>query len=50
MFVLFFGVLLAYLGGKRRLCAVSFALLDGAVERARWPGMTFVDPFMVVGA
>jgi len=32
------------------LCAVLFALLDEAVERARWPGMTFVDPFMGGGS
>ena len=47
---LFLRALPAYLGGKRQLCPVLFALLCQAVERERWRGMTFVDPFMGGGS
>ncbi|KPJ51533.1 MAG: hypothetical protein AMJ38_00200 [Dehalococcoidia bacterium DG_22] len=46
----FFRALPAYLGGKRRLCGVIFALLAQVVERERWRGMTFIDPFMGGGS
>lgn len=36
----------AYLGGKRRLAPVIFALLQEAVPVERWPGLTFIDPFL----
>lgn len=40
----------AYLGGKRRLCRLIFALLAAEVPRARWRGLTFVDPFLGGGS
>jgi len=46
----FLRALPAYLGGKRRLCPVIFTLLDQAVERGRWRGITFVDPFLGGGS
>ncbi|TET98123.1 MAG: hypothetical protein E3J29_03905 [Dehalococcoidia bacterium] len=46
----FLHALPAYLGGKRQLCPVLFALLGEAIEHDRWHGMTFVDPFMGGGS
>lgn len=46
----FLAALPAYLGGKRQLCPVLFALLGEAVERERWRGLTFVDPFFGGGS
>ncbi len=40
----------AYLGGKRRLTPLIFALLSQAVPRARWRDLTFVDPFLGGGS
>lgn len=38
-----FSPLPAYLGGKRKLAPLIFALLDTRVPRSNWRGMTFVD-------
>jgi hypothetical protein len=46
----FLAALPAYLGGKRRLCPVLFALLGEAIEHERWRRMTFVDPFLGGGS
>jgi adenine-specific DNA methylase len=46
----FLRALPAYLGGKRRLCAVIFALLGQAIEQDQWRGTTFVDPFLGGGS
>jgi hypothetical protein len=45
-----FGALPAYLGGKRRLAPLIFALLDRHVPRSGWRGKTFVDPFLGGGS
>jgi hypothetical protein len=45
-----FSALPAYLGGKRRLAPVIFALLDRHVPRSGWQGKTFVDPFLGGGS
>ena len=45
-----FRALPAYLGGKRRLCRLILALLAKAVPQDRWPGLTFVDPFLGGGS
>ena len=45
-----FSALPAYLGGKRRLAPVIFALLDRHVPRSGWRGKTFVDPFLGGGS
>lgn len=45
-----FSALPAYLGGKRRLAPLIFALLDRRVPRSEWQGMTFVDPFLGGGS
>jgi adenine-specific DNA methylase len=47
---LFLRALPAYLGGKRRLCPLLFGLLNEAIERERWRGMTFLDPFLGGGS
>jgi hypothetical protein len=36
----------AYLGGKRKLAPVIFALLATRVPRSGWPQLIFVDPFL----
>ena len=46
----FFEALPAYLGGKRRLCPVVFALLAEVVDRHEWRRMTFVDAFLGGGS
>ena len=46
----FFASLPAYLGGKRRLCRLIFALLASEIPTDRWPGLTLVDPFLGGGA
>jgi adenine-specific DNA-methyltransferase len=46
----FFKALPAYIGGKRRLCRLIFALLDTAVPRYRWRDLTFLDPFLGGGS
>jgi len=45
-----FDALPAYLGGKRRLAPLIFALLDRHVPRSGWQGKTFVDPFLGGGS
>lgn len=40
----------AFLGGKRRLCRLIFALLATEVIQARWRGLTLVDPFLGGGS
>jgi hypothetical protein len=45
-----FSALPAYLGGKRKLAPVIFALLDRHVPRSGWRGKTFVDPFLGGGS
>ena len=45
-----FRALPAYLGGKRRLAPIIFALLNGAVPRDCWRDLTFVDPFLGGGS
>ena len=40
----------AYLGGKRRLAPVIFALLATRVSQSSWPQLTFVDPFLGGGS
>lgn len=45
-----FRALPAYLGGKRRLCPLIFALLGESLPRGRWPNSVFVDPFSGGGA
>jgi hypothetical protein len=45
-----FSALPAYLGGKRKLAPVIFALLDRHVPRSGWQGKTFVDPFLGGGS
>ena len=45
-----FDALPAYLGGKRRLCRLIFALLATEVPRDRWPGLSLVDPFLGGGS
>jgi hypothetical protein len=39
-----------YLGGKRRLAPVIFALLATRVSQSSWPQLTFVDPFLGGGS
>ena len=39
-----------YLGGKRLLCALIFALLAEVVPRARWAQLQLLDPFCGGGA
>ncbi len=46
----YFSALPAYLGGKRKLAPIIFALLDTRVPRSSWRGMTFVDPFLGGGS
>lgn len=45
-----FDALPAYLGGKRRLCRLIFALLATEVPQSRWRGLTLVDPFLGGGS
>ena len=45
-----FNALPAYLGGKRALVPVIFALLNQYIDRSSWAGMTFVDPFLGGGS
>ncbi len=45
-----FSALPAYLGGKRKLAPLIFALLDTRVPRSNWRGTTFVDPFLGGGS
>lgn len=45
-----FDALPAYLGGKRRLAPVIFALLAARVPRLNWPQLTFVDAFLGGGS
>jgi len=45
-----FSALPAYLGGKRRLCRLIFALLATSVPRERWPSLTLLDPFLGGGS
>ena len=45
-----FDALPAYLGGKRKLAPVIFALLATRVPRSGWPRLTFVDPFLGGGS
>ncbi len=45
-----FRALPAYLGGKRALCRLIFALLSTAIPRDHWSGLTFVDPFLGGGS
>jgi len=45
-----FNALPAYLGGKRRLCRLIFALLATSVPRERWPSLTLLDPFLGGGS
>ena len=40
-----FRALPAYLGGKRRLCPIIFALLGEFLPRERWRASMFLDPF-----
>jgi hypothetical protein len=40
----------AYLGGKRKLAPLIFALLATRVRRSSWPQLTFVDPFLGGGS
>lgn len=40
----------AYLGGKRKLAPLIFALLATRVSRSSWPQLTFVDPFLGGGS
>jgi adenine-specific DNA-methyltransferase len=40
----------AYLGGKRRLAPLIFGLLQEVVPTNRWPGLTFIDPFLGGGS
>jgi len=40
----------AYLGGKRKLAPLIFALLASRVPRSNWPNLTFVDPFLGGGS
>ena len=46
----FFHALPPYLGGKRRLCALIFALLAEVLPRREWRGTTFLDPMCGGGA
>jgi hypothetical protein len=46
----FFDALPAYLGGKRKLAPLIFALLASRVPRSGWPNLTFVDPFLGGGS
>lgn len=46
----FYACLPAYLGGKRRLCRLIFALLSSRVPRSRWADLTFLDPFLGGGS
>jgi adenine-specific DNA-methyltransferase len=46
----YFSALPAYLGGKRKLAPLIFALLDTRVPRSSWQGMGFVDPFLGGGS
>lgn len=45
-----FNALPAFLGGKRRLAPLIFALLARRMPRSSWRGMTFVDPFLGGGS
>jgi hypothetical protein len=45
-----FNALPAYLGGKRKLAPVIFALLATRVSRSSWPQFTFVDAFLGGGS
>lgn len=47
---IFFDALPAFLGGKRRLCRLIFALLATEAPQARWRGLTLVDPFLGGGS
>ena len=46
----FFCALPAYLGGKRRLAPIIFALLARKVPRDSWHNLTFADPFLGGGS
>ena len=41
----FFRALPAYLGGKRRLCPLIFALIGEHLRRGQWRNNTLLDPF-----
>ena len=41
---MFFDALPAYLGGKRKLAPLIFALLTRHLPSSDWRGLTFVDP------
>ena len=45
-----FSALPAYLGGKRKLAPLIFALLASRVPRSSWSNLTFVDPFLGGGS
>jgi hypothetical protein len=45
-----FDALPAYLGGKRKLAPLIFALLATRVSRSSWPQFTFVDAFLGGGS
>ena len=45
-----FNALPAYLGGKRRLCPLIFALLATTAPKERWPSLTMLDPFLGGGS
>ena len=45
-----YGALPPYLGGKRRLAPLIFALLAETRPRASWPGLAFLDPCCGGGA
>jgi hypothetical protein len=46
----FLAALPPYPGGKRRFLPAIFGLIDSARQRASWPGLTFVEPFLGGGA
>jgi len=46
----FFGALLPYLGGKRRLCPLIFREIDRLLPRRHWPGRSFLDGFLGGGS
>ena len=46
----FYSALLPYLGGKRRLAPLIFALLETTLPRSVWGDLTFLDPMCGAGA
>lgn len=46
----FLRALPAYLGGKRRLCPVLFAVLSEAIDPGQWRQLTLVDAFLGGGS